>query len=92
MKDYKYIVVDYRGRDCSQWITVHDTPEEANTDARRQWEQLSTYDQQDRHVFAAIVGREDVPAYAIDEDTGAIDWAQADNFGSFPGAWDSDEI
>lgn len=92
MEDRKYIVVDYRGRDCSQWITVHDTPEEANEEARRQWEQLSRHDQQSRHIYAATVARDDLPEYAIDEDTGAIDWALADDHDTFPGAWDSDHI
>lgn len=92
MEDRKYLVVDYRGRDGSVWITVHDTPEEANAEAPRQWEQLSAYDQKNRHIYAATVTAADLPEYAIDEDTGAIDWAQADDHDTFPGAWDSDHI
>lgn len=92
MENHKYIVANHRGRDCSWWFTVHETPEEANTAARLAWERLTAYDKKGgRRIHAAIVYREDIPEYAIDEDTGVIDWTQAEYY-IFPGAWDSDEL
>lgn len=49
----KYLVIDERAHgDC--WETVCDTPEEANAEAREQWEYLTPREQKTRERPARI--------------------------------------
>lgn len=82
----RYIVVD-DGHDS--YSTVCTTPEEANQEARSQWEHLTKQEQKSRTIYAAVVTLDDLADGAIDEYTGDVDWTCWENCNDFPGAFHS---
>lgn len=72
----KYIVVDepIAGMTGDSWDDVYSTAEAANQAARIQWGRLTKREQEKRHVYAAVVTRDDLADWAIDEDSEEIDW------------------
>jgi hypothetical protein len=68
----KYIVIETRNND--EWVTVFDTLEETNEYAERAWEHLSDYDKKNQSVEVGIVTENDLADWAVDEETGEIDW------------------
>lgn len=77
----KWMVVDEKYsnvgliRDCE----FFDSAVESQKRARELWEQLSPRDQQNRHIYNAVITVEDLPEYAVDEN-GNIDWYQWESF------------
>ena len=89
----RYVVVDeHKFGEGDRFATVHLTPEEANAEADYQWNHLTKTEQSCRHVYTAVVRRDMLPDYAIDEDTGEVDWSLFGDTDTFPGAFDSDKV
>lgn len=85
----KYIVVDEHLSGAGDtWTEVYDTPEEANSHAKAQWEHLTEKERMKRHVYAARVLWRDLANYAVDEN-GVVDWRCWGSCRDFPGAFDS---
>lgn len=69
----KYIVVDQIGND--DYADVFDTIEAANEFALKSWKHLTNYEKEGRHIYVCEVTEEDLDDWAIDEETGEIDWS-----------------
>ena len=84
MNDRKWMVVDERysnsgvlmDMDCE----IFDSHIASMERAQELWEQLSARDQQNRHVYNAVIRIDDLAEDAVDED-GNIDWNQWKSFG-----------
>lgn len=59
---------------CDGFCEVFDTLEEANTAAQNNWNRLSEYDKRRSMVEVLTVTEDDIFDWAIDDETGAIDW------------------
>lgn len=60
-----------------EFVEVFEKMSEANEAAKREWNYLTRWEKQDHHVFVAMVTREDLPDWAIEEDEDGnveIDW------------------
>ena len=68
----KYIVVDQIGTD--DYETVFDTIEAANEFALKSWKHLTNREKEGRHIYVCEVTEKDLQDWAIDEETGEIDW------------------
>lgn len=91
MDEKKYLSICEMVPVGDRWEWVFDTPEEANRDAKMQWDHLTDREKRKNHVYAVVVKREWLSEDAVDEDTGEINWAMFDSADTFPGAFDSDE-
>ena len=68
----KYIVVDQIGND--DYADVFDTIEAANDFALKSWKHLTNYEKKGRHIYVCEVTEKDLDDWAVDEETGEIDW------------------
>ena len=68
----KYIVVDQIGND--DYETVFDTIEAANEFALKSWKHLTNREKNGRHIYVCAVTEKDLDDWAVDEETGEIDW------------------
>lgn len=75
--EHKYIVVDEpkNGFGGDQFEDVYDSLDEANKAADLAWWYLTAFEKRKRHIYVGVIRLEDLNEWAIDEDTGAIDWA-----------------
>lgn len=88
----RYIVVDMPVGDGDRYQEVYATSEEANTAAEYQWHMLTPQERRRRHIIAGVVTKAMLPADAIDEETGVVDWSLFTDFDAFSGAFDSDTV
>ncbi len=86
----KYIVID-EWNDCThdRFEAIYDTAEAANKAARLDWAQLTAFERERRHIFAAVIREEDLAEYAKDPDSGEIDWREWVNCHTTPQLFDS---
>lgn len=91
MENVKYAVIDQKIPEGDRFEKIYDTAEGANAAAEYDWGHLSDYDRKRTHIYAARIHLDQLPDYAIDEETGEIDWLLFDDHGTFPGAFDSKE-
>ena len=68
----KYIVVDQIGND--DYEEVYDTIEEANAFALKSWKHLTNREKNGIHIYVCAVTEKDLDDWAVDEETGEIDW------------------
>ena len=68
----KYIVVDQIGND--DYETVFETIEAANEFALKSWKHLTNREKNGRHIYVCAVTEKDLDDWAVDEETGEIDW------------------
>lgn len=89
----KYIVVDEPSGTLSgdMWAEVYDSAPEANDAAERAWNHLTTREQRERHIYAAVIDETQLGDDAIDDD-GNIDWTCWRELDLFAGAFDSSII
>lgn len=75
--EHRYIVVDEpkKGFGGDVFQDVYDSLDEANKAAELEWGYLTAFEKRKRHIYVGVVRLEDLNEWAIDEDTGAIDWA-----------------
>lgn len=89
-KKQKYIVVEQRlDGNGDIWEYCFDTAEEANDYAECEWKHLTDREQKKMWVFVGLVTEDCLSAWAIDEDTGEIDWTCYNAIYTFDGAFDS---
>ena len=69
----KYIVIE-TNKHGDEWVSVFDTLEEANEYAKKAWEHLSAHDKKEQSVIVGIVSENDLTEWAVDEESGEIDW------------------
>lgn len=86
----KYLVVDER-KYGDVFQDVFDTLEEANAEAEYQWDHLTRIEKKDRHIFVGHVEDNEnyLCKYAIDEETGELDWAAYHSLGGEDSYFDS---
>lgn len=68
----KYIVVDQIGND--DYADVFDTIEAANEFALKSWKHLTNREKEGRHIYVCVITEKDLQDWAVDEETGEIDW------------------
>lgn len=89
----KYIVIDeWLNGTHDRFEEIFDTVDQANRYARLSWELLTVWEQQRRHVFAAVIREEDLAEYAKDEESGEIDWREWVNCHTTPQLFDSGRL
>lgn len=73
---------------------IFDTLEEANAEAEYQWDHLTRTEKKDHHIFVGHVEDNEkyLCKYAIDEETGEVDWAAYHSLGGEDNYFDSDMI
>lgn len=91
MESIKYLVIREALPMGDRWEDVFDSLEQANREASYHWNHLTRREQQRNHVYVVEVRREWLSEDAIDEDTGAVEWAMFDQADTRPGFFDSDE-
>lgn len=78
----KYLVVSEGvGYVCDAWVTAFDSLEEAQENAVTQWGYLTRDEKKKTRVFVGYVKIDDLSEWAIDEDTGEIDWTSYEDIG-----------
>ena len=85
----KYIVVDQIGND--DYEEVFDTIEAANAFALKSWKHLTNREKNGRHIYVCAVTEKDLDDWAVDEETGEIDWRCFDRCDMTPDCFDSEE-
>ena len=86
----KYLVIDERiNGDGDQFVKVFNAPELAEVEAERQWNYLTAREQKTRHIYTAVVTESDLAFWAVDDETGEIDWTAFDSCDTYEGAFDS---
>ena len=90
--EYRYIVVDEPvGNTGDEWQRVFLSLDDANADAARQWERLTSFERKKRHIYVAIVTPPDQYDWAVDGD-GNVDWCAWHQCDLPAGAFDSSKI
>lgn len=89
----KYLVIDeQKNLEGDVFVYVYDSADDANTAALVAWRHLTASEQRKRHIFVACVALEDLEEYAVDEETGEIDWTCYKFYHSLDNAFDSEKI
>ena len=86
----KYIVVDQRKDGTGDiFDSIFDTIEEANRVAERDWGYLTASEKASRHIFVGMLTEDCLSDWAVDEDSGEVDWLAWNSIYSVKGAFDS---
>lgn len=91
MNEQRYLVLDDPKNDGDSFSEVYETLEEANAAAERAWSYKTANERSHRRIHVALVRREWLEDYAVDEDTGAISWECFSQYDTPDGAFDSDK-
>lgn len=86
----KYLVIDQK-KYGDEYIEVHDTLEDANTDAEYQWDHLTRNEKKEHHIFVAHVEDSDnyLNDWAFEDDE--VDWTAYHSLDTEEGYFDSDK-
>ena len=90
MNDSRYLVIDEK-TNGDTYADVYTTLSAANEAAAREWDHLSSSDKKRSHIHVGVVRREDLADWAVDDETGEIDWTAYEQYDRPEGAFDSAE-
>ena len=98
----RFMVIDSRKDGLGdEFISWHDTPAAACSQAAKDWESLTPAEKEKRHIYCGVVTPDDLTAEADNPDfydekdpacCNGMNWGLFSQFNDFPGAFDSEKI